>query len=382
MSTQLTTDIEAKAFVYDARGNKDIQTKIDADLAAWSALVITNYSLAYDTGSALFVVGEIVSGAVGVATVIGLAAGSDATSGTLYVDVTTSGFVPDETISGSGSGAASLVARNKATLAAPTKALIQGTGAATITAFTVASIAPAIAGYGYAGTEAVTIPAPTLANSTATITITETGGVIDTVTLEDGGFGYEDGGVAIAGGATGTVTITTVDGVITEIALLNAGTGYTAGTGVELDAPTLTVTQAVATINVTDTAIATFTVSTAGYGYESGVVITIAAPSLTISTGTVTIADTAGVLDSTVISAAGFGYEDGTTIAVLGGNADATVDITVVDGAITVATLNAAGTGYTVEDKEVAIFTVGSIQIATSQKFTTVLVTFSSSVQV
>ncbi len=37
MSVQITTDPEVKTFAYDARGYKDINATIDADLAAWVA---------------------------------------------------------------------------------------------------------------------------------------------------------------------------------------------------------------------------------------------------------------------------------------------------------------------------------------------------------
>ena len=108
MSTQLTTDPAFKSFVYDARGYKDINAKIDADLAAWQTAA-TRYTLAYDTGSAIFVVGEVVSGATGVGTVLALAAGSDATSGTLIISLTTPGFVAEEAITGDIAGAAEVV---------------------------------------------------------------------------------------------------------------------------------------------------------------------------------------------------------------------------------------------------------------------------------
>jgi len=67
---------------------------------------IGHYSLPYDTGTVIFVVGEVVSGTTGVGTVLALAAGSDATTGTLYISLTTAGFVQDEAITGDGSGAA------------------------------------------------------------------------------------------------------------------------------------------------------------------------------------------------------------------------------------------------------------------------------------
>ncbi len=68
----------------------------------WRA--ITTYTLAYDTGTVIFVVGEVVSGATGVGTV--LAVTGDSTSGTLTIALTTAGFVDAEAITGDGSGAA------------------------------------------------------------------------------------------------------------------------------------------------------------------------------------------------------------------------------------------------------------------------------------
>lgn len=65
------------------------------------------YALPYDDSAAdnvLFVVGEVVSGATGVGTV--LAVTGDATSGTLTIALTTAGFIDDETITGSIAGTA------------------------------------------------------------------------------------------------------------------------------------------------------------------------------------------------------------------------------------------------------------------------------------
>ncbi len=70
---------------------------------------IGHYALPYDDSAAdnvLFVVGETVSGATGEGVVVALAAGSDATSGTLYIALTTPGFVDDETITGDVAGTA------------------------------------------------------------------------------------------------------------------------------------------------------------------------------------------------------------------------------------------------------------------------------------
>ncbi len=125
-------------------------------------------------------------------------------------------------------------------------------------------------GSDYDGTETIAIDAPSKANVTATITTTaEDPGAVLTVELEDGGYGYADGTIAITGGgADATVDILTTDGVITSVVLNAAGTVYTGASGVELAAPTLTVTQATATLVLTDTAVSSITVTEIGYGYD------------------------------------------------------------------------------------------------------------------
>jgi len=67
-----------------------------------------HYALAYDTGTVIFVVGEVVTGAGGgTGVVLALATGSNATSGTLYISKTnTTAYVDDEAITGDGTGAA------------------------------------------------------------------------------------------------------------------------------------------------------------------------------------------------------------------------------------------------------------------------------------
>lgn len=63
-------------------------------------------TLAYDAGTDIFVEGEVVSGATGEGVV--LAVTGDATSGTLTIALTTAGFVDDESITGDGSGSATV----------------------------------------------------------------------------------------------------------------------------------------------------------------------------------------------------------------------------------------------------------------------------------
>jgi hypothetical protein len=69
---------------------------------------ITSWNLPYDTGTVIFVVGEVVTGAGG-ATGIVLSVTGDSTSGTLVIARTnTTAFVDDEAITGSGTGAATV----------------------------------------------------------------------------------------------------------------------------------------------------------------------------------------------------------------------------------------------------------------------------------
>ena len=79
---------------------------------------IEYWVLPYDTGTFIFVVGEVVTGAGGASgTVVGLAAGSDATSGTLYIAKSNAtAFVDDEAITGDGTGAAAVASTTGGTL--------------------------------------------------------------------------------------------------------------------------------------------------------------------------------------------------------------------------------------------------------------------------
>lgn len=65
-------------------------------------------------------------------------------------------------------------------------------------------------------------------------TFTESGGVIDGITITDGGTGYSDYDTVVidgdaGGNADAVLAVTIEDGVITAIAITGGGTGYTAG---------------------------------------------------------------------------------------------------------------------------------------------------------
>jgi len=73
----------------------------------------------------------------------------------------------------------------------------------------------------------------------ATVTITQTGGIIDTVVIANAGYGYWAAGtaVSIAGGTAGTLDYTVSNGSLASVALNGAGTGYSDSTQNIGDAP-------------------------------------------------------------------------------------------------------------------------------------------------
>ncbi len=143
-----------------------------------------------------------------------------------------------------------------------------------INAFTVTN-----GGSGYDGTETITIEPPTKVNKTASVTITQLGGIVSTVAVADGGYGYEDGNTLTLQGGNNdaTVDITVVDGVITAVSLNAAGTGYSDG-DVNLDTPTKLVTTATASLVFGSGSVTGITVTNAGYGYDGTETFTIDPP--------------------------------------------------------------------------------------------------------
>lgn len=141
------------------------------------------------------------------------------------------------------------------------------------------AFAVTLGGAGYDGTETIAVDAPNLANATASVIVTQTAGVIDTVTLEDAGFGYVDSTtIGIPGGnSDATVDITVVAGAVTAVVLNAAGTGYTDQEEV-LDAPTLVVGQATASLTIVAGAVTAINVDTPGYGYDGAESFTIDPP--------------------------------------------------------------------------------------------------------
>ena len=198
------------------------------------------------------------------------------------------------------------------------------------------------------------------------------GAVVSLGSITASGLGGFTGATGVAtNGGTGvglTVDTTVTNGAITGITLNAAGTGY-------LISDTLTLTNAnaggVATLNlgslVTGTggfsnatavattggsgtgltldttvdasgAITNLVVNAAGTGYANGETITLTNPN-------------AGGVATTDTLVVGTGYIDGTAVATTGGGGSGlTVDVTTSGGQVTGVAVNAAGSGYAVDD--------------------------------
>ena len=198
------------------------------------------------------------------------------------------------------------------------------------------------------------------------------GSVVSLGSITASGLGGFTAGTDVAtSGGTGaglTVDTTVTNGAITGIALNQAGTDYLIG-------DTLTITNAnaggVATLNlgslVTGTggftnatgvsttggsgsgltldttvdasgALTNLTINAAGTGYVNGETITLTNPN-------------AGGVSTTDTLVVGTGYINGTGLATTGGGGSGlTVDVTTSSGQVTGVTVNAAGTGYSVDD--------------------------------
>lgn len=142
---------------------------------------------------------------------------------------------------------------------------------------TVDSVTVNSGGSGYAETETITFDAPNNSLVVATVDVVQAGGVIQSVTLVNPGYGYESGVVAVAGGTSGTVTIVAgADGVITSAVVNAGGTGYSDGVA-NLAAASLTITTATADLTFVDNAITEVTMTEVGYGYDGNEGYTLSA---------------------------------------------------------------------------------------------------------
>ena len=189
----------------------------------------------------------------------------------------------------------------------------------------------------------------------------DTFSAVQEIEVTDGGSGYTNADVGATvvitapydtGGIPAEATIGTVDAVTGKVLTVNLttkGKGYRNPPKVTIPAPTASVgTQAQLSLTFANEGVSGVTIVDGGSGYDGSETITVDAPTKANSTATINIDSVGGGGDITGITLVdgGYGYNDGDTINIVGGNNDATVDITVTDGVITAVVLNAAGSGY------------------------------------
>ena len=150
------------------------------------------------------------------------------------------------------------------------------TATATVADGSVQSITVTDGGNGYQSAPTVTISAPDGTDAVLG-TVTVDTGVVTDIELVDGGSGYASvPAITITGANTTPASATAVltDGVVTSINITDGGTGYTTATA---DIDPVNKVQATATATLTGDEVTSIAVDTAGEGYASATV-TIDAP--------------------------------------------------------------------------------------------------------
>jgi len=206
----------------------------------------------------------------------------------------------------------------------------------------------------------------------ATVTIGQTGGVVDAFTITDGGSGYQNSPaitISDSGSGAGAVVTTTLGFSVNTIDVGVAGT-YTS-------APSITITNAAGDTTgtgATATAIIGFPILSVnltgqGLGYRN-------LPTLNPSTGdattdaqfTVVLNEQEARISSVTIGDGGTGYTSTPTLTFVGGggiNATLTADIQSLDGTIT-----SSGSGYLAGTYQNVQFTGGSPTTVATANFT------------
>ncbi len=208
-------------------------------------------------------------------------------------------------------------------------------------------------GAGYVLPPKVTITSPgvtptALANATAVISL----GVVNSVAVNESGFGFTTPSVTLSGGNPTTVAAVVASGGVDNVTLTDGGGPYTNQPGVVFSLPDLpSGVQATGTATMDANGVVTAVdVVTPGSGYTKAPTVTIkdlgATPVAIPATATATI--NIGQID---VTSGGQGYDAAPTVDItdLGGTASVPATATAsvaVKGAVTVVNVTAAGAGY------------------------------------
>lgn len=190
----------------------------------------------------------------------------------------------------------------------------------------------------------------------ATVTLTMIGGTVQTVTVTNGGSGYQPVPATIASIArmpnnNATVTPVQIGGAITSITIDVAGTGYHVGDVITIIHGTgVNATAEVSTINGATGAITGITITNAGSGYDnSGLSATVTRKTAITAVGTINVNATTGAITGITFSNAGGAYHIGDQINIThpyGASANIEVGSIGVSGNITSINIINGGVDY------------------------------------
>ncbi len=211
-------------------------------------------------------------------------------------------------------------------------------------------------GQGYLNAPAVTITAPGMTPTTqATATAVISEGVVNSITVDEAGFGFTAPAVTFAGGnfTTGFEATAAASGGVDNIVITNGGSGYQSQPIVTITLPDITVGGVRATATATMDANGTVTgieVADPGSGYTKAPGVTITDASEQVPTEFATATATIGI-SAVSITSGGKGYDSAPTVTIAdtvgvadkGASATATV---AVKGAVTGITVTNPGAGY------------------------------------
>lgn len=157
------------------------------------------------------------------------------------------------------------------------------TGTSTLSGSTVDSVTVSDGGQGYQSAPSVTFSAPTT-ERVATASATVVDGEIDSISVNDGGWGYYSAPtvtiIDVGNGTSATATATVSGGEVTSISVDNAGSGYE-NVYVLIGDPDTPSATAIATASISSGSVDSVTITYAGVGYEVAPTVTFAEPETT-----------------------------------------------------------------------------------------------------
>lgn len=200
--------------------------------------------------------------------------------------------------------------------------------------------------------EATVTNVSSLVASTATATATVDNGVITSIEVTGGGYGYGSIPVPVIAppdGVQATAVATIADGAVTSLTLTNPGSGYRIAPTLTLSSPATGIT-ATAVATVADGVVTGLAITNGGSGYLSSPTVTMTSPQTAVATATATAILSSGTVSAIAISNPGAGYfaeAPLVTVAPPAAGVTAVAVATVEGGRVIDITVTNNGSGYT-----------------------------------